>query len=1126
MRAAALDRVAGASVGVGADIYGVDFTAADDWAAERAFSCICDDGWTGPDCSSPQCPLGADPARDSLGFEVQNVTASVGVSREEQLLTFTILNDYGAIADIDEIQLITIAGRGMYPPEGNFTLTLDARAGVGDGGCGIWSDAQRIVATTAPISLANGEDESSVALRIRAALSALPQIGSEDQIDVSGRRVLGAGEEQWYLYEWQVTFVGDRVGGDVSGMSINVDTMLPPPWLLLRGVDELQKGSQMTGQFAVAYNDSAALATLATVRRTCNDTLDGALGAAWLEKPRGRVATALPMNATEDVISRRLTELFFGCPSGSLARSFANASKCDEAPRVDGSALTVVKVGTGGPGFALRVTFKYGLRLRGDLAQLELVFPTDAQWGFLTTATLAPNPSLLVNSPAASGSAETISDGAQLRGVVSITLPEPLEPDGWAAGNTATNFLWCAEAKTVRSLLQAVEDETGVGLGFIKVSRSRAYAPGRNATDGWDGGYTWSISFPSLAEDLPLLTVKPGDENDNVDAGAPSTAATVQAVEVSPGSSNAPANEVQLIDCLCSASSCATSSGVVLSFRGADATPLSPTATTDDVRMALAALPAIPDVRVSMYGGATLCSASGTTTAITFSHSPGPQPPLIVAAGTTPDLPDGSSFAIRLAPARGAFGGRARRGRRVLRECSNRGTCTLGVCTCASGSNGFLFGPSDGGGGADAEPGDGSALPFWAPGKVVANCGRPLRNAISCLCPPGSPRGYCLPGSNTCVCRPGFTGPICNDLVCPFSATSFFDVPRRSREFYGAVVAHAPRECGGQGVCNRNAGTCACVGMWGGPACSTAACSPECARGAPCLSMRALTERYETHGVDAGTLLASLDRPPVFVYSAPWDADMLRGCACDAQPGGTTYNGPAALNWGVGRGGGCLARTCPGGPDPLSRKAAYTAPGAALSAQPSSSATQRLQCRLTHGSLVLRFRGASSRPLSATAVIFDSDADAGAWSRGGESLEQALRELRPLGVFSLRVWQRGARYALGQGGYIPENTSDSTLALSAEWFDVRAGSAAYAANEYGQVPIQTLCDADGRVAVDITFTPTGAAVCVQLSRWRVRRAPFSPSSRTHPRPPPPHPFAPRQATAPARRSRRGGTRRR
>ena len=1076
MRAAARDRLAGASAGIGADVYGVDFTTEDDWAAERAFSCICDEGWSGADCSVQQCPLGADPASDFIGFEVQNVTASVGLSREEQLLTFSILNDYGAVADVNEIQLITIGGRGLFPPEGYFTLTLDARVGVGDGGCGLWSDAQRIAATTAPISLANGEGADTVALRIQAALSALPQIGGKDQVTVSGRRVIGVGVEQWYLYEWQVTFSGDRVGGDVSGMSINVDSMLPAPWLLLRGVDELQKGSQITGQVAVAYNDSAALATLATIMRTCNDTLDGTLGAAWLAKPRGRVAAALPMNATEDVISRRLTELFFGCPQGSLARSFANSSKCDEVPRTDGSALTVLKVGTGGPGFALRVTFKYGLRLRGDLAQLELVFPTDAQWGFLTTATLAPNPNAVVISPTVSGGVETISDGAQLRGLISITLPEPLAPDGWTTGNTAASFLWCAEAKTVRSLLQAVEDKTGLGLGFIKVSRSRVYAAGRNATDGWDGGYTWSVSFPSLAEDLPLLSVEPGGEIENVDAGTPSAAASVQVVEVSPGSPSAPANEVQLIDCTCSSSSCATASGVVLSFRGTDVAPLAPTATSNDVRMALAALPTIPDVRVSMYGGATFCSASGTTTAITFSHSPGPQPPLLVAAGTTPDLPDGSSFTIRLAPARGAFGGRARRGRRVLRECSNRGTCTLGVCTCASGSTGFLFGPSDGGGGADAEPGDGSTLPFWTPAKVVANCGRPLRPAVSCLCPPGSPRGYCLPGSNTCVCRPGFTGPICNDLVCPFSTTSFFDVPRRSGEFFGEIVSHAPRECGGQGVCNRATGTCACVGMWGGLSCSVAACSPDCARGAPCLSMRALTELYETHGTDAGTPLASLGRPPAFVYSAPWDADLIRGCACDAQPGGTSYNGPAALNWGVGRGGGCLVRTCPGGPDPLSRKAAYTAPDAAFSKRPRSSATQRLQCQLTHGSLVLRFRGASSRPLSATAVIFDSDADAGAWSRGGESLEQALRELRPLGVFSLRVWQRGARYALGQGGFLPENTSDSTLALSAEWFDVRAESAAYAANDFGQVPILTLCDAGGRVAVDITFTPTGASV--------------------------------------------------
>lgn len=56
-------------------------------------------------------------------------------------------------------------------------------------------------------------------------------------------------------------------------------------------------------------------------------------------------------------------------------------------------------------------------------------------------------------------------------------------------------------------------------------------------------------------------------------------------------------------------------------------------ATAADVQAALQALPHIHSVRVAVYGSAngTVCDATGASTAVTFTHSPGNQPPIIVS---------------------------------------------------------------------------------------------------------------------------------------------------------------------------------------------------------------------------------------------------------------------------------------------------------------------------------------------------------------------------------------------------------------------------------------------------------------------------------------------------------------
>jgi hypothetical protein len=47
------------------------------WDAERVFGCVCDEGWSGPDCTVQLCPQGPDPLATALP-EVQSVTCTCG----------------------------------------------------------------------------------------------------------------------------------------------------------------------------------------------------------------------------------------------------------------------------------------------------------------------------------------------------------------------------------------------------------------------------------------------------------------------------------------------------------------------------------------------------------------------------------------------------------------------------------------------------------------------------------------------------------------------------------------------------------------------------------------------------------------------------------------------------------------------------------------------------------------------------------------------------------------------------------------------------------------------------------------------------------------------------------------
>jgi hypothetical protein len=104
-----------------------------------------------------------------------------------------------------------------------------------------------------------------------------------------------------------------------------------------------------------------------------------------------------------------------------------------------------------------------------------------------------------------------------------------------------------------------------------------------------------------------------------------------------------------------------------------------------------------------------------------------------------------------------------------------------------------------------------------------------------------------------------------------------------------ANTAHQFLECSGRGLCDRVAGSCACVAGYTGDACQRTSCPNDCSGNGICQS-----EAYFIGDVATATADAS------YSYSG-FDANSAYGCKCD-----------------VGfRGADCSQRECPSGSDPM-----------------------------------------------------------------------------------------------------------------------------------------------------------------------------------------------------------------
>ncbi|KAL8001772.1 putative EGF-like domain-containing protein [Plasmopara halstedii] len=333
---------------------------------------------------------------------------------------------------------------------------------------------------------------------------------------------------------------------------------------------------------------------------------------------------------------------------------------------------------------------------------------------------------------------------------------------------------------------------------------------------------------------------------------------------------------IQELTCICN--SC--SGTFTLSFQSQVTTNIAATATSSDLKMALETLDNI--YGLDIVSATPLCSNSGTTTSITFTHNPGDVPLLQVKS----TLNSGTITLIT-----------SQVGTRENAYCSNRGICDFatGVCKCIAGFT----------------SGNGGLPPL--PGRR-GDCGYPLGAPI---CPTTSNgvcdnKGTCSSGTSyECICLSGFTGYDCSLRECPKGA-AWFD---------GATApdtAHALSFCSNKGRCDTTTGRCVCVAPFTGAACDLIQCPSgtslnsggSCSGRGTCKNIQQLSLEAKDH---AGNLLG-VTYGAIPNTLATWDATKIQGCDCDLND----YFGPYELAYGDLMGGhDCNVRTCPRGADPF-----------------------------------------------------------------------------------------------------------------------------------------------------------------------------------------------------------------
>jgi hypothetical protein len=237
---------------------------------------------------------------------------------------------------------------------------------------------------------------------------------------------------------------------------------------------------------------------------------------------------------------------------------------------------------------------------------------------------------------------------------------------------------------------------------------------------------------------------------------------------------------------------------------------------------------------ISFSGGAVgFCTADGNAATITFNKGAGDAPQLGAGLGSLASSSGVRTLAISTLVT----------GTTEAVPCSNRGLCdtSTGACTCVAGAS-----ASDGNGGAGSIPDCGYASAVSAcPSAVTSTSG-----GVASIC---GGRGTCSgSAAYTCACYAGYTGPACEQVLCPL-APAWFDEPSATD------TAHGLAECANRGVCNRYSGTCTCPTGFTGAACERTVCpttdnSVPCSGNGRCLPLSQLAALGTEGGVPRGDL--------------------------------------------------------------------------------------------------------------------------------------------------------------------------------------------------------------------------------------------------------------------------------